>query len=134
MQEVHRSVVSCLPPPGDLAHNPGMCPHWESNWQPLGSQAGTQSTEPHQPGLKFTVFNCTVQWHFICSQGFIALATLQFQNIFITQRKTQSCPAVTPHPLLPESLTFFLRQQNGLMECPPCLLYTSDAADDWLVV
>ena len=32
-----------------------MCPDWESNQQPLtinpfGSQAGTQATEPHQPG------------------------------------------------------------------------------------
>ena len=32
----------------DLAHNPGMCPDWESNWRPFVSQAGTQSTEPHQ--------------------------------------------------------------------------------------
>ena len=40
------------PPTGDLARNPGMCPDWELNWQPFGSQAGTQSTEPHQPGLK----------------------------------------------------------------------------------
>ena len=30
--------------------NPGMCPDWESNQQPFGSQARTQSTEPHQPG------------------------------------------------------------------------------------
>ena len=29
---------------------PRMCPDWESNLQPFGSQAGTQSTEPHQPG------------------------------------------------------------------------------------
>ena len=36
---------------GDLAHNPGMCPDWESIQQPFGLQAGTQSTEPHQPGL-----------------------------------------------------------------------------------
>ena len=34
--------------PGNLAHNPAMCPDWESNWQPFGSQACTQSTEPHQ--------------------------------------------------------------------------------------
>ena len=27
-----------------------MCPDWESNYRLLGSQAGTQSTEPHQPG------------------------------------------------------------------------------------
>ena len=38
------------PPTGDLACNPGMCPDWESNWRPFGSQAGAQSTEPHQPG------------------------------------------------------------------------------------
>ena len=38
-------------PTGDLACNPGICPDWESNWQPFGSQARTQSTELHQPGL-----------------------------------------------------------------------------------
>ena len=35
---------------GNLAHNPGMCPDWESNLPPFGSQATSQSTEPHQPG------------------------------------------------------------------------------------
>ena len=35
---------------GDLACNPSMCPDWESNQQPFGLQAGTQSTELHQPG------------------------------------------------------------------------------------
>ena len=48
----HQCVVaSCMPPTGDPACNPGMCPDWESNRQPFGSQASTQSTEPHQPGL-----------------------------------------------------------------------------------
>ena len=27
-----------------------MYPDWESNWQPFGSQAGAQSTKPHEPG------------------------------------------------------------------------------------
>ena len=36
---------------GDLAGIAGMCPDWESNLQPFGSQADTQSTEPHEPGL-----------------------------------------------------------------------------------
>ena len=36
-------------PSKDLARNTGMCPDWESNRRPFGSQAGTQSTEPHQP-------------------------------------------------------------------------------------
>ena len=49
--EKHQCVVaSCTPPTGNLAHNPGMCPDWESNQWPFGSQAGTQSTEPHQLG------------------------------------------------------------------------------------
>ena len=28
-------VASCMPPSGDLACNPGMCPDWESNQQPF---------------------------------------------------------------------------------------------------
>ena len=27
-----------------------MCPDWESSKRPFGSQAGAQSTDPHQPG------------------------------------------------------------------------------------
>ena len=34
--EKHQCVVaSCVPPTGDLAHSPGMCPDWESNQRPL---------------------------------------------------------------------------------------------------
>ena len=36
---------------GNLVRNPGLCPNWESNRQPFGSQADTQPTEVHQPGL-----------------------------------------------------------------------------------
>ena len=50
-------VASRTPPTGDLDHYPGMCPDWESNPQPFGSQVGTQSTQSHQPGLKS--FNVT---------------------------------------------------------------------------
>ena len=46
--EKHQCMVaSCMSPTGDLAHNPGMYPDWELNWQPFGSQVRTQSTEPH---------------------------------------------------------------------------------------
>ena len=45
-------VASCAPPTGDPAHNPGVCPEWESNQGPFGLQARTQSPEPHQPGHK----------------------------------------------------------------------------------
>ena len=55
--EKHQCVVaSCMPPTRDLACKPGMHPDWESNQQPFGSQATTQSTEPHQTGHAF--FNC----------------------------------------------------------------------------
>ena len=57
-REKHQCVVaSRMPPTRDLAHNLGMCPDWESNWQPSGSQASAQSTEPHQPGPSWEDFN-----------------------------------------------------------------------------
>ena len=59
----HQSVVaSCAPPTGDLAYNPGMCPDWESKRWPLASQAGAQSTEPHQPGQTVFIpeFHCKI--------------------------------------------------------------------------
>ena len=40
-KERERNTNVWLPltcPPGDLARNPGLCPDWESNWQPSGSQ------------------------------------------------------------------------------------------------
>ena len=55
VQEKHRSVASLTPPTGNPAHNPGMCPDWESNQQPFGSQTNAQSTEPHQPGLELLI-------------------------------------------------------------------------------
>ena len=49
----HQCVVaSHAPPTGwgpELACNPGMCRDQESNCPPFGSQAGAQTTEPHQP-------------------------------------------------------------------------------------
>ena len=49
--EKHQRVVaSPTPPTGDLAQNPGRRLDQESNQWPFGSQAGTQSTDPHQSG------------------------------------------------------------------------------------
>ena len=48
-EEKHQCIVaSGAPPTADVAHNPGICPDWESNQWPFSSQAGTESTEPHQ--------------------------------------------------------------------------------------
>ena len=52
----HQLAASRMPPTGDLAHNPGMHPDWESNQWPFSSQAGTQPTEPHQPGLNLEFY------------------------------------------------------------------------------
>ena len=55
--EKHQYVVaSHAPLTRDLACNTGMCPDWKSNRQSFGLQAGTQSTEPHQPGLALVTF------------------------------------------------------------------------------
>ena len=51
-----------MSPTGDLACNPGMCPDWEWNQPSSGSQAGTQSTELHQPRHDFTNLNVTKQF------------------------------------------------------------------------
>ena len=51
--EIHQLVASHMPPPGDLASNPGMSPDRESNLGTFGSWAGIQSTEPHQLELYF---------------------------------------------------------------------------------
>ena len=57
MGEKYQCVVaSRVPPTGELAHNGGMCPGWELNQQPFGSQSGAQSAEPHQPGPELYTF------------------------------------------------------------------------------
>ena len=55
--EKHRCVVvSPMPPTGDLAQNPDMCPVWVSKQLSLSSQAHTQSTESHHPGYNHQSF------------------------------------------------------------------------------
>ena len=36
---------------GNQTRNPGMCPDWESNQQPLVLRDDAQPTEPHRSGL-----------------------------------------------------------------------------------
>ena len=45
-------VASCVPPTGDLACNPGICPKLGIEPASLWFAGGTQSTEPHQLGLQ----------------------------------------------------------------------------------
>ena len=80
--EKHQCVVtSHMPPAGDLARNPGMCPDWELNRQHFDLQAGTQFTEPHQPGLPLR-FSVTTNFLFWVSDPprwrFLILVSLEF--------------------------------------------------------
>ena len=56
-------VAFCVSGTRDLACNPGMCPDWELDWKPIGSQVGPQSAEPHQSGLSV----CFSHQHFSLS-------------------------------------------------------------------
>ena len=89
--EKHQCVVaSHAPPTGDLAHNPGMCPDWESNLRPFALQAHTQSTELHQPGppliLKWAFMTHLVA---ICHKIFTLVSeVLRFTNkLFFNQSR-----------------------------------------------
>ena len=86
--EKHQCVVASQgPTTGDLAHNPGMCPDWESNWQPFGSQACTQSTELHQLGLWVLILACPLFFlptpfvEFTCA--FSSVNDLPLHSIFL---------------------------------------------------
>ena len=87
------SICGCLswpPPTGDLAHNPGICPDWEVNRRPFGSQAGIQSTEPHQPGLFLPLFSSTHTLH-----AFYLKLVLSFRFL-----RSWLVPGFTPLPII----------------------------------
>ena len=50
-----------LPLLGTWPATQAMCPDWELNQKSFGSQASTQSTESHQPGLELFFFLIVVQ-------------------------------------------------------------------------
>ena len=73
--EKHQCVVaSHVPLPGDLACNPGPCPHWESNRWPFGAQAHAPTTELCQPGPYF---------FFLISDSHVATPVLIFNCVIL---------------------------------------------------
>ena len=46
---IETPMCGCLShaPTGDLAHNPGICPDWKSNWRPFGSHRLVQNPLSH---------------------------------------------------------------------------------------
>ena len=99
--------VSCLlhPPAGDAACNPGMCRDWESNQRPFGLQAGTQSTEPHQPGIIVHFYYCyyagififVTQYHAHISASLFHLINAPW--VPFNTNSTSSVVMTTQHPL-----------------------------------
>ena len=90
-----------MPLTGDLAHNPGMCPDWESNQWPFGLQASAQSTELHQPGLNyFLIYNKTTHWAWAWPRKLLSLQMTQ-----ITRSSAKGKHLISTHGRL---LTFAL--------------------------
>ena len=67
-KEGERNINVWLPltcsPTRDQSRNQCMCPDQELNQWPCGSQAGTQPTEPHQPGPVSPFHTCFCVLHF----------------------------------------------------------------------
>ena len=80
---------------GDPACNPGMCPDWESNWQPFGLQARAQSTELYHAEPQYFHFSTTENAG--CTQclglsfvSFIVLCFVSHQNVLGQKEKLGS--------------------------------------------
>ena len=93
-KERERNINVWLPltwlPTGALAHNPGLCPDWESNQWPFGSQAGTQSTQPHQPGWLWTLVKSVNSYYQMLSRK--AAPTCTLSSCVRRCQLTKPCP------------------------------------------
>ena len=56
--EIHQLVAFHMPPTGNLAHNPGMCPDQELNQRPFILWDDAQLAEPHWSGRKHFFLKC----------------------------------------------------------------------------
>ena len=91
-EEKHQCVVtSHARLTGDLASHPGMCPDWELNWWPFGSQASAQSTELHQPVLFFFI-----KWKIV----YIRIGRKAWENSLYPEFTSFCSGSVYLHPLL----------------------------------
>ena len=68
------------PPTGDLVCNPGICPYWELNWRPFGSQAGLNPLSYSSQGYKLLFISISIS--FISDWIFSVL--LRFSPRFFT--------------------------------------------------
>ena len=86
-----------------MASNPGMCPDRELNWRHFGSQASTQSTEPHPLGHQVA---------FRFARCFISLSLwkeVQFFELFrVQERSFTSAFYILSFLLRPASCVYLL--------------------------
>ena len=75
--------------------NPGVGPTWESNWRPLGSQAGTQSTEPHQPGKRYS-FQTVKGKAYCCLERGLEAQDSWEAEAFCFYKTQVPCPKLAP--------------------------------------
>ena len=87
-------IASHTPPTGVPACNRGMCPDWELNQQPFDSQAGTESTEPHQPG-QLRIF----LKYFLCYPFPTSLLLVLQLHIYNPPEAVPELPDAIFHPL-----------------------------------
>ena len=81
--EKHQYVVaSCVPPTGNLAHNPSMCPDWELNQQPVGLQPVLSPLSyTSQVFARFLVLSCGTQFHFRTMKSPENIISLTFRKL-----------------------------------------------------
>ena len=102
-----------------------MCPDWESNQWPFGSQAGAQSTEPHQPGHNLKIFK-----RFKILPRWGVQAELFFKKEFIylflergegreTKGENHQCVVVSPVPPTGKSNQWPFGSQAGTQSTEP---------------
>ena len=75
-------VASHTPPTGDLTCNPGVCPDWESNQRPFGSQPTLHPLSHTRQGLQHVFFNGSKQ--LLCSLYSPPEAS-QKKSLYVTQ-------------------------------------------------
>ena len=124
-------VAYCMPPPEDLAHNPGICPDWESNPPPFASQACAWSTELHKPGLQLgflevgiipilPVFKLYGQTLNLCSHLLCLPQRTSLCSMFFCLCSNQHWTSLGPHcpqHILSLSLSLLLPRQKSQESC-----------------
>ena len=108
MGEEHQLVASHMHPTGDWTLNPGMCPDWESNWQPFTWWDITQPTEPHQSG--HSCFSNTAGT--FGSQGFCICCffCLESSNLYICTTQTLTLSSNVTFSVEPSRLPYLKLQ------------------------